>query len=141
MSASRDRRRFTIEDAFEEETDDAIRVYGSTTERSPLKPKIRTNIPEDSIVVRIDDPASRQSPRSAVPMKSPDDVSYISYFFARLHIWHYYNFLHFIINVLQFLFTHFYKCLIYDTFTYIAHFLCVFMALSCPKRERPYIAP
>lgn len=73
MSANRDRRRFTIEDAFEEETDDAIRVYGSTTERSPLKPKVRNNgtIPEDSIVVRIDN----AEPRSPVPLKSPDDVS------------------------------------------------------------------
>ncbi|XP_059487406.1 transmembrane protein 134 [Neocloeon triangulifer] len=73
MSANRERRRFTIEDAFEEETDDAIRVYGSTTERSPLKPKVRTNgtIPEDNIVVRIDN----GEPRSPVPLKSPDDTA------------------------------------------------------------------
>jgi hypothetical protein len=69
-------RRFTIDDAFEEENDEAIRVYGSTTERSPLKPKNRTIISEDSIIVRIEDPIrSATTVPSTAPIKTSDDVS------------------------------------------------------------------
>ncbi|XP_071447977.1 transmembrane protein 134 [Hetaerina americana] len=69
--------RFSIDDAFEEENDDAIRVYGSTTERSPLKPKNRHVIPEDSIVVRIEDPnkCSRTVTSTATKMKLPEDTA------------------------------------------------------------------
>ncbi|XP_022189741.1 transmembrane protein 134 [Nilaparvata lugens] len=51
-------KRFSIDDAFEEENDEAIKVYGSTTERSPLKPKIRNNIMslDDSVLVHVDVP-------------------------------------------------------------------------------------
>lgn len=35
----RGRPTFSIEDAFEEEPEDVVRMYGATTERSPLKPK------------------------------------------------------------------------------------------------------
>ncbi|XP_071542484.1 transmembrane protein 134 isoform X2 [Panulirus ornatus] len=38
---SRSQPKFSIEDAFEEDADDAIRLYGATNERSPLKPKNR----------------------------------------------------------------------------------------------------
>lgn len=34
-------KRFSIDDAFEEETDEAIKVYGATGDRSPLKSKFR----------------------------------------------------------------------------------------------------
>ncbi|XP_042219645.1 transmembrane protein 134-like isoform X2 [Homarus americanus] len=45
---SRNQPKFTIEDAFEEDADDAIRIYGATNERSPLKPKARDAISRDS---------------------------------------------------------------------------------------------
>jgi len=71
-------RRFSIDDAFEEENDEAIRVYGSTTERSPLKPKNRNMISEDSIIVRIEDPIRSASTvtSTALKFKTADDVSY-----------------------------------------------------------------
>ena len=70
-------KRFTIDDAFEEENDEAIRVYGSTTERSPLKPKNRNIVSEDSIIVRIEDPnRSASTVTSTAPrFKASDDVS------------------------------------------------------------------
>ncbi|XP_053655917.1 transmembrane protein 134 [Cherax quadricarinatus] len=37
----RSHKHFTIEDAFEEDPDDPIRVYGATGERSPLRAKAR----------------------------------------------------------------------------------------------------
>ncbi|XP_050699928.1 transmembrane protein 134-like [Eriocheir sinensis] len=43
----RGRPTFSIEDAFEEEPEDVVRMYGATTERSPLKPKGGTAM-EDS---------------------------------------------------------------------------------------------
>lgn len=53
-------KRFSIDDAFEEENDEAIKVYGSTTERSPLKPKNRNlGMNDESIIVQIDDPSHR----------------------------------------------------------------------------------
>lgn len=51
----RSNKRFSIDDAFEEENDEAIKIYGSTTERSPLKPKNRSITSEESTVVKIDD--------------------------------------------------------------------------------------
>lgn len=35
-------KRFSIDDAFEEETDEAIRVYGATGDRSPLQNKFKS---------------------------------------------------------------------------------------------------
>ncbi|XP_047005166.1 uncharacterized protein LOC124625771 [Schistocerca americana] len=69
-------KRFTIDDAFEEENDEAIRVYGSTTERSPLKPKNRNVVSEDSVIVRIDDPnrTSRTITSTAPRFKGADDT-------------------------------------------------------------------
>ncbi|XP_063219413.1 transmembrane protein 134 [Bacillus rossius redtenbacheri] len=64
--------RFTIDDAFEEENDETIRVYGSTTERSPLKPRNKDT--SDSIMVRIDNPnGSAVLVNSASRFKSTDD--------------------------------------------------------------------
>lgn len=34
-------KRFSIDDAFEEETDEAIKVYGATGHRSPLQNKFK----------------------------------------------------------------------------------------------------
>lgn len=34
-------KRFSIDDAFEEETDEAIKVYGATGNRSPLQNKFK----------------------------------------------------------------------------------------------------
>lgn len=45
--------RFSIHDAFEEENDEAIRVYGSTVVSNPIRPPART--PED-VTIRIRDP-------------------------------------------------------------------------------------
>lgn len=49
-------KKFTIDDAFEEGYDEAIRVYGSTTERSPLKPKEKNIDMGDNVTVWIENP-------------------------------------------------------------------------------------
>uniref|UniRef100_A0A1B6E2C2 Transmembrane protein 134 n=1 Tax=Clastoptera arizonana TaxID=38151 RepID=A0A1B6E2C2_9HEMI len=51
-------KRFSIDDAFEEEIDDIVKVYGSTTECSPLKPKQRNLITEDVVAGNINEPNS-----------------------------------------------------------------------------------
>lgn len=77
---------FSIDDAFEEEHNDAIRVYGATTttERSPLKPKKNgtsgTGVAADSVSVHIHDPPNplnvRPIIRSLSKLKGTgDDVS------------------------------------------------------------------
>lgn len=70
---ARNDKRFSIDDAFEEENDEAIKVYGSTTERSPLKPKNRSITSDDSILVRIDDPNHENR---SVRLTFADDVSF-----------------------------------------------------------------
>lgn len=40
-SFSNGEKRFSIDDAFEEETDEAIKVYGATGDRSPLQNKFK----------------------------------------------------------------------------------------------------
>ncbi|CAG7823015.1 unnamed protein product [Allacma fusca] len=77
---------FSIDDAFEEENTDAIRVYGATTttERSPLKPK-RVSSPaaisavsSDGVAVHIQDPINPLSIkpiiRGITKLKSCDDT-------------------------------------------------------------------
>lgn len=61
-------KRFSIDDAFEEENDDIVKVYGSTTERSPLKPKYRTVTSDDSVIVCVHEPRSAR-------LQFADDVS------------------------------------------------------------------
>ncbi|KAL9906507.1 transmembrane protein 134 [Glossina fuscipes] len=46
-------KRFSIHDAFEEETDEAIRVYGSTVISTPMRSKQRST---DDVSIRIQDP-------------------------------------------------------------------------------------
>ncbi|XP_014092533.1 transmembrane protein 134 [Bactrocera oleae] len=46
-------KRFSIHDAFEEETDEAIRVYGSTVISTPIRAKQRST---DDVSIRIQDP-------------------------------------------------------------------------------------
>lgn len=46
-------KRFSIHDAFEEETDEAIRVYGSTVISTPLRAKTRST---DDVTIRVHDP-------------------------------------------------------------------------------------
>ena len=46
-------KRFSIHDAFEEETDEAIRVYGSTVISTPMRSKQRST---DDVTIRIQDP-------------------------------------------------------------------------------------
>lgn len=46
-------KRFSIHDAFEEETDEAIRVYGSTVISTPMRAKTRST---DDVTIRIQDP-------------------------------------------------------------------------------------
>lgn len=45
-------KRFSIHDAFEEETDEAIRIYGSTVISTPMRSKQRPH----EISIRIQDP-------------------------------------------------------------------------------------
>lgn len=41
--------KFSIDDAFESDEEDAIRIYGSTTESRPFKGKTRySSLPDDS---------------------------------------------------------------------------------------------
>ncbi|XP_076042738.1 transmembrane protein 134 [Oratosquilla oratoria] len=58
--SSRHNPKFTIEDAFEEDVEDTIRIYGATNERSPLKPKPnQTSV--DDMKVHVEDPAANAS--------------------------------------------------------------------------------
>lgn len=52
-SGSNKQTKFSIHDAFEEENDEAIRVYGSTVVSNPVRPKTRTT---DEVAIRIRDP-------------------------------------------------------------------------------------
>ncbi|KAG7177421.1 transmembrane protein 134-like isoform X1 [Homarus americanus] len=64
---SRNQPKFTIEDAFEEDADDAIRIYGATNERSPLKPKARdVSIGNEDVTVRVEDPLAGVGAASGV---------------------------------------------------------------------------
>lgn len=45
--------KFSIHDAFEEENDEAIRVYGSTVVSNPVRANTRTT---DDVAIRIRDP-------------------------------------------------------------------------------------
>lgn len=46
-------KRFSIHDAFEEETDEAIKVYGSTVVSTPMRAKTRA----DDVTISIHDPS------------------------------------------------------------------------------------
>lgn len=46
-------KRFSIHDAFEEETDEAIRVYGSTVISTPARAKTRST---EDVTIRVHDP-------------------------------------------------------------------------------------
>jgi hypothetical protein len=82
---SRRNQMFSIDDAFEEEHTDAIRVYGATTttERSPLKPSkpsLNSSIAgADAVSVHIHEPPNPLSVkpiiRGLTKLKSGDDVS------------------------------------------------------------------
>ncbi|XP_059613476.1 transmembrane protein 134 [Phlebotomus argentipes] len=56
-------KRFSIHDAFEEETDEAIRVYGSTVISTPMRAKTRST---DDVSIRVHDQRS---------FKYPDDTT------------------------------------------------------------------
>ncbi|KAG5874754.1 hypothetical protein JTB14_013119 [Gonioctena quinquepunctata] len=47
-------KRFSIDDAFEEETDEAIKVYGSTGPRSPISNSVRNILETDHINVTVE---------------------------------------------------------------------------------------
>ena len=69
---------FSIDECFEEEKDEAIRIYGSTTETSPLHPRpgVLKNMVKDSVAVRIEDEASKKKVFNFTNLlKVPDDVS------------------------------------------------------------------
>lgn len=55
------RPKFTIEDAFEEDPDDVVRMYGATTERSPLKPKGGAGMEEEEAAGGRGEPGSGKS--------------------------------------------------------------------------------
>lgn len=66
-------KQFSIDDAFEEDNEEMIRVYGATTERSPLKPKNR-NFVSDDVLVRIEEP--ERTPITIPPrLKFGDDTT------------------------------------------------------------------
>lgn len=50
---TKDTKRFSIHDAFEEETDEAIRVYGSTVISTPVRAKTRST---EDVTIRVHDP-------------------------------------------------------------------------------------
>ena len=66
-------KQFSIDDAFEEDDEEMIRVYGSTTERSPLKPKNR-NFVADDVLVRIEEPERTPIAIPQPRLKFGDDV-------------------------------------------------------------------
>lgn len=51
-SGTNKEKRFSIHDAFEEETDEAIRVYGSTVISTPVKAKARST---EDVTIRVQD--------------------------------------------------------------------------------------
>jgi len=54
-------KQFSIDEAFEEETDDAIRIYGTTTEQSPLNSRMyNANSNNDKVSVWIQYSNQRQ---------------------------------------------------------------------------------
>lgn len=73
-------KRFSIDDAFEEESDPAttINVYGSTTERSPLKPKIKHKCLGNDAVIDVDQNAPLDGFGTGV-IKHNEDVSFQHY--------------------------------------------------------------
>jgi hypothetical protein len=87
MNSKRSNQMFSIDDAFEEEHTDAIRVYGATTttERSPLKPRNgqmslggSSVSGVDAVSVHIHDPPNSMSVkpiiRGLTKLKGTDDV-------------------------------------------------------------------
>lgn len=68
-------KQFSIDDAFEEDTEESIRVYGSTTDRSPLKPKNRNFAAGDSVTVNVENPNKDPAVASYPRLKLSDDVS------------------------------------------------------------------
>lgn len=70
--------RFSIDDAFEEESEPVttINVYGSTTERSPLKPKSKHKSLNYDVAVDVDQNALLESVNGGI-VKHSEDVSYI----------------------------------------------------------------
>lgn len=75
-------KQFSIDDAFEEDNEEMIRVYGSTTERSPLKPKNRNF--SDNVVVRIEEPERAPITIPQPRLKFGDDVRNISIYCSLL---------------------------------------------------------
>lgn len=85
MGSKRSSQMFSIDDAFEEENSDSIRVYGATTttERSPLKPRNSLQTlggGVDAVSVHIHEPPSSMSVkpiiRGLTKLKGGDDVSF-----------------------------------------------------------------
>ena len=70
--------RFSIDDAFEEEceTVTTVNVYGSTTERSPLKPKSKHRGLGNDVVVDVDQNALLERFNGGIT-KHNEDVRYL----------------------------------------------------------------
>ncbi|CAM1325771.1 TMEM134 (predicted) [Pycnogonum litorale] len=73
------RNQFTIDDAFETDEDDAVRMYGSTIESVPLKPKNRDILMTDNVYIRVQDPKAKDSNltknlQADRSIKIPDDA-------------------------------------------------------------------
>lgn len=79
-------KRFSIDDAFEEENESVttVNIYGATTERSPLKPKSKHRTLNNDAVVDVDQNAPLEGFNNSTT-KHNEDVStfylykYISY--------------------------------------------------------------
>lgn len=58
--AGNSQKKFSVDDAFDDRYEDTIRVYGSTTERSPLQTKERNIEADDNVTVWVETPGQQK---------------------------------------------------------------------------------
>ncbi|XP_065220344.1 transmembrane protein 134 [Planococcus citri] len=70
-------KRFSIDDAFEEESESVttVNIYGSTTERSPLKPKSKHKTMNNDAVVDVDQNAPLEGFNNSTTKHNEDTLS------------------------------------------------------------------
>ncbi len=80
-------KRFSIDDAFEEESESVttVNVYGSTTERSPLKPKTKHKSLCNDAVVDVDQNAPLDGFNCGISKHNEDVSSYCCHNFVVCH--------------------------------------------------------
>lgn len=81
-------KRFSIDDAFEEESESVttVNIYGATTERSPLKPKSKHKTMNNDAVVDVDQNAPLEGFNSNTT-KHNEDVSVFYFKFFVSYRW------------------------------------------------------